>query len=232
MTSIISGGKGTMTKSFWAILAVIAVVLGGIFVLSNKNSDSGKTSGSTSAVTKHIEGSGSTGVTLQEYGDYQCPICGTFYPAVKHVQEKYKDQLYFQFSNLPLTSLHPNAFAAARAAEAAGLQDKYFEMHALLYENQQVWSSSSSAEALFTGFAQQLGLNTTQFKQDFASSKVNTAINADVAAFIKTGNDQATPTFFLDGKKLNNTDLFDSNNQPSVEKFSKFIDAAIAAKKK
>jgi protein-disulfide isomerase len=187
-----------MTKSFWAILAVIAVILGGIFVLSNNKNDATSNT-STSAATKHITGSGSTGVTLQEYGDYQCPICGTFYPAVKQIEEKYKDQIYFQFSNLPLTSLHPNAFAAARAAEAAGLQGKYFEMNDVLYQNQQAWSSSSNAETVFTGYAQQLGLNTAQFKKDYASTKVNTAINADVAAFKKTGNDQATPTFFLDG---------------------------------
>lgn len=221
-----------MTKSFWAILAVVAVVLGGIFVLSSKNNNTDNTKTGSAAVTKHITGGGSSGVTLQEYGDYQCPICGTFYPTVKQIEEKYKDQIYFQFSNLPLTSLHPNAFAAARAAEAAGYQDKYFEMQDVLYQNQQVWSSSSDAETIFTGYAQQLGLNTTQFKADFASSKVNTAINADVAAFKKTGNDQATPTFFLDGKKLDNTALFDSSNQPSVDKFSKLIDAAIAAKSK
>lgn len=220
-----------MTKSFWAILAVIVIVLGGIFVLSNKNNKNNASQTGGAAVTKHITGQGTSGVTLQEYGDYQCPICGTFYPTVKQIEEKYKDQIYFQFSNLPLTSLHPNAFAAARAAEAAGLQDKYFEMNDLLYTNQQVWSGSSSAETIFTGYAQQLGLNTAQFKSDFASTKVNDAINADVAAFKKTGNDQATPTFFLNGKKLNNTDLFDSSNQPSVDKFSKLIDAAIAAKK-
>lgn len=220
-----------MTKSFWAILAVIAIILGGIFVISNKNNTQ-KTSTSTASVTKHVEGKGSTGITLQEYGDYQCPICGTFYPTVKEVQAKYSDQLYFQFSNLPLPSLHPNAYAAARAAEAAGLQNKYFEMNDLLYQNQQVWSGSKNAEIIFTGYAQQLGLNTAQFKTDFASAKVNTAINADVAAFKKTGNELATPTFFLGGKKLDNGDLFDSKNQPSVEKFSALIDAAIAAKKK
>jgi protein-disulfide isomerase len=220
-----------MTKSFWAILAVIAIILGGIFVLSNKNNDQGQSTTSSTAVTKHVTGTGSTGVTLQEYGDYQCPICGTFYPAVKQIEQKYANQIYFQFSNLPLTSLHPNAFAAARAAEAAGLQDKYFEMHDLIYENQQVWSGASDAETIFTGYAQQLGLNTARFKQDYASTRVNTAINADVAAFKKTGNDQATPTFFLDGKKLDNTALFDNNNQPSVEKFSALIDAAIAKKK-
>ena len=220
-----------MTKSFWAILAVIAVILGGIFVVSNNNKDTGAKTGSA-AVTKHITGKGTSGVTLQEYGDYQCPICGTFYPTVKQIEDKYKDQIYFQFSNLPLTSLHPNAFAAARAAEAAGLQGKYFEMNDLLYTNQQVWSGSRSAETIFTGYAQQLGLNTAQFKTDFASTKVNTAINADVAAFKKTGNDQATPTFFLDGKKLDNGALFDDKNQPSVEKFSALIDAAIAKKAK
>jgi protein-disulfide isomerase len=222
-----------MTKQFWAILAVIAVILGGIFVLSNnKKAAAPGNTPNASAVTKHIEGKGLSGVTLKEYGDFQCPACGVFFPVVQQVVAKYNDQIYFQFSNLPLTQLHPNSFAAARTAEAAGLQGKYFEMHALLYQNQSAWSQSTNAETIFTSMAQQLGLNMTKFKQDYSSTAVNNAINADTASFKSTGAAMATPTYFLDGKIINNTDLFDSTTGgPSVEKFSKLIDAAIAAKK-
>lgn len=219
-----------MTKQFWIILAVIAAIFVGIIAFSNnKKSDNGSSSTSTAAATKHVEGKGKAGVTLQEYGDYQCPICGTFYPTVKQVVAKYNDQITFQFSNLPLSQIHPNTFAAARAAEAAGLQGKYWEMHDLLYINQDSWASSSNAQAIFQSYAQQLSLNMDQFNKDYSSSKVNDAINADVAKFKKTGDDEATPTFYLDGKKLDNSSLMDSNG-PSVAKFSKVIDAEIAKK--
>jgi len=221
-----------MSKQFWAMLAVVAIVLGGIFVITGKNNNATAPSpNSTAAVTKHTEGNSTAKVTLQEYGDFQCPVCGVFYPVTKQVVEKYKDQIYYQFSHLPLTQLHPNSFAASRAAEAAGLQGKFFEMHNLLYQNQTTWSQASNAQAIFDAYAGQLGLNLAQFKSDYASSKVNNAIDADIAAFKKTGQDMGTPTYFLNGKKINNADLFDSNNSPSVEKFSQLIDAAIASKK-
>lgn len=218
-----------MTKQFWIILAVIAVILGGIFVISNNKKAGAPSSTSAKAVSKHIEGDGKAGVTLQEYGDYQCPICGDFFNALQQVESKYNTQIHFQYSNLPLTQLHPNAFAAARAAEAAGLQGKYFPMHDLLYQNQSTWSTASNAQLYFDAYAQQLGLNIDQFKKDADSAKVNATINADIAAFNKTGDPMATPTFYLDGKKLDNAKLID-NTGPSVAQFSKIIDAEIAKK--
>jgi protein-disulfide isomerase len=172
-----------MTKQFWAVLVVIVVALGGLYLLTGKKADA--PSASNTPPTRHIEGKGASGVTLQEYGDYQCPACSQFYVAVKQVVDKYHDQIYFQFSNLPLPQLHQNAYSSARAAEAAGLQGKYFEMHDLLYTNQMEWSQSSNALAIFTGYASRIGLNLDQFKQDFSSAKVNNAINADIAAFKK-----------------------------------------------
>ena len=220
-----------MSKQFWAILLVIVAVFVGVIVFSGKK-DNGGTGASTAAATNHIEGKGSTGVKLVEYGDYQCPICGLYYSTVKQVVEKYNDQIYFQFRNLPLPSLHPNAFAAARAAEAAGDQGKYFEMHDLLYQNQDTWSSASSPSSHFDGYAKSIGLDMTKYHTDFASSKTNNAINADVAAFDKTGDEKATPTFYLDGKKVDLASLVDSSNAPSADKFSAVLDQAIAAKKK
>lgn len=220
-----------MTKQFWIILLVIAVILGGVFV-ATKDKNGSTTAGSKSAPTEHIEGSNKTGVKLVEYGDYQCPACGTFYTTVHQVTDTYRDRIQFQFRNLPLTQLHPNAFSAARAAEAAGLQGKYFEMHDMLYNNQNTWAQSTSPLVLFEQYAKQLGLNVTTFKADYASSKVNDAINADSAAFAKTGAEMATPSFFINGKQVNNSKLVDAQGQPSVEQFSKVIDEAIAAQAK
>lgn len=218
-----------MSKQFWAILLVIVAVFIGVVAFSGKKD--GSTSNNSNP-TSHVEGSNSTGVKLVEYGDYQCPVCALYYSAVKQVAATYNDKIEFQFRNLPLTSLHPNAFAAARAAEAAGDQGKYWEMHDALYQNQSSWSQSSTPSTLFDGYAKSIGLNVTQFKKDFVSSKTNDAINADLAAFDKTGDEKATPTFYLNGKKLNLADLVDSNNEPSVAKFTKVIDGAIAAQSK
>lgn len=226
-----------MSRNFLIILVAIIVVLGGVFFLGKGKSDNGSGGSSSGQATSHISGQGKKGITLMEYGDYECPVCYSYYPVVKQVAAKYNEDIYFQFRNLPLSQIHPNAFAGARAAEAAGLQGKYFEMHDLLYENQDPngqtgWVASSDAlDNYFVGFASQLGLNTAKFKQDFSSSTVNDAINADVAAFNKTGQQTATPTFFINGVYVNNTKLID-NNGPSVDKFSAVIDAAIAAKNK
>lgn len=217
-----------MSKGFWAVIAIVIVVLGGVFWATNHKSNTG---GSGNAQpSNHIEGSAKTGVTLVEYGDYECPYCGQFYPIVKQVVAQYSDQIQFQFRNLPLTQIHKNAFAGARAAEAASLQGKFWEMHDALYTNQDStgasgWvASNDPLDEYFVGFAQQIGLNVTQFKTDFASSKVNDTINADLNAFNKTGLTMATPTFILDGKQI----------QPgySASDFAKYIDAAIKAKTK
>lgn len=219
-----------MSKQFWAILAVIAVVFVGVIVFSGKKDDG--SSASKATPTNHVEGTNTTGVKLVEYGDYQCPVCGLYYTAVKQVAATYSDKITFQFRNLPLPSLHPNAFAAARAAEAAGDQNKYWQMHDALYENQQSWSSASNPMTFFNSYAKSIGLNMTQFAKDYAGSKSNDAINADVAAFDKTGDEKATPTFYLNGKKVDLAKLVDSNNEPTVAKFSAVIDAAIAAQAK
>jgi protein-disulfide isomerase len=217
-----------MSKQFWAILLVIAAVFIGLIMFTGKDD----APSSSATATNHVEGSATSGIKLVEYGDYQCPVCGLYYPTVKQVVEKYKDQIQFQFRNLPLPSLHPNAFAGARAAEAAGKQGKFWEMHDKLYVNQTTWSESKNATAVFDTYAKDLGLDVTKFQKDFASSAVNNAINADLAAFDKIGDDKATPTFYLNGKKVELSELVDQTNQPTLENFSKVIDAAIAAKKK
>lgn len=216
-----------MSKQFWAVIAGIVIVLVGIFMLTgNKSDNSSSKNSSSTAATNHVIGNASSGVKLVEYGDYQCPYCQTYYTTTKQVLEEYKDKIQFQFVNFPLPSLHLNAFAAARAAEAADKQGKFWEMHDLLYQNNDPsgssgWVASSTPTTFFNQYATQLGLNMDQFKKDSASAAANDAINADMTKGNKAGV-EGTPTFFLNGKKvtINNT----------VEDFRKVLDEAIKNK--
>lgn len=219
-----------MDKKFWAVVVAVLVIFGGIFWLTSNKTDAPSSSNNSQA-SNHVEGENKAGVTLVEYGDYQCPGCGQYYQPVKDLVAKYNKQIAFQFRNFPLTQIHPNAFAGARAAEAASLQGKFWEMHSLLFQqntayyasNQKLntWINSPDPLAIFTNYAKQLGLNTEQFKADYASENVNDTINADIAAGKKL-NVSSTPTFYLDGKQV--------QPSPSVDSFSQFIDDAIEAK--
>jgi protein-disulfide isomerase len=208
-----------MDKRFWGIVAAVVVVLVGAFIITNHNNPSNS---SNSQPTNHVEGQNQDGILLMEYGDYECPYCGQYFPIVKEVESIYSPYIEFQFRNLPLTELHPNAFAGARAAEAAALQNQFWQMHDLLYENQDSWSTASNPVPFFDQYAQQLGLNVSTFEQDFASDQVNNSINADVAAFDKTGAQEATPSFFLDGTQINPTE--------SVASFEQLLNAEIQKK--
>jgi len=208
-----------MDKRFWAIIGIIAAVFAGI-VWFGGNKEADNTGGiSKPQPTNHVLGNTASKVKLVEYGDYQCPYCGVFHPIVKEIVEKYSDKISFQFRHFPLSQIHENAQAAARAAEAADKQGKFWEMHNMLFANQQAWAKSPSAATVFESYAKQLGLDAAKFKKDFASSAVNTRINADKAEFNKTKLTASTPTFIINGKKV--------QPETTVESFSKLIDEAL-----
>ncbi len=209
-----------MDKRFAAILIGIVVVLGGVFWFTrDKSTTKGSSGNKTAALSNHVIGANAKKVNLTEYGDFQCPACGVYHPVVKQVVEKYKNDIVFQFRNFPLSSIHQNARAAARAAEAADKQGKYWEMHDLLYEQQKSWETSSNVSSVFEGYANQIGLNIDTFKKDYASTEVNDVINADYDEGQKL-NITGTPTFFLQGKKIEDAPR-------DVDGFSKLIDQAI-----
>lgn len=186
-----------MDKRFLAFIGVLIAIFVG-FLIFNKN-DSGN---SNTQPTDHVRGNTNSKVTLLEYGDYQCPACGTYYPVVEEIYDEYKDKIKFQFRNLPLNQIHPNAFAAARAAEAADKQGKFWEMYDMLYQNQSSWTDSDSVKSIFEQYAGTLGLDMDKFRTDAASSDVNNLINADIAAFNQTKQTKQTPTFFINGEKF------------------------------
>ncbi len=218
-----------MDKKFWGVLGVIAIVIVGAIWISGSNNAT--TDVGNTKPTEHVEGKGKKNITLVEYGDYQCPVCAAYHPVVKEVAKQFSADIKFQFRNLPLSSNHKNAFVAARAAEAAGLQNKFWEMHNLLYTNQTTWAQIGNPQPLFESYATQLSLDVAKFKQDLVSEQINKVINADINEFNKTKQEMGTPTFFLNGTYIPNGQLVDAQKMPSYQKFSDLIKAEIAKQK-
>jgi protein-disulfide isomerase len=208
-----------MSKRFLIILAVLVLVFGGFLWFSKAKQNSKSTTSGSTNVSNHVQGAGTSGVTLVEYGDFQCPACDAYYPTIEQVRKQYGDQLKFQFRNFPLVQKHQNAMAAHRAAEAAAKQGKFWEMYNALYSQQKSWESSSDPTKIFEDYAMQLALNVDQFKRDYTSASVNDTINADLKEGQRLGVD-ATPTFFINGKKVEPTP------DNTVEAFTKLIDQA------
>ncbi len=209
-----------MTKEFFIVVVVIVLGLFGIFTLTKDKEDTGGGSTKSAEPSNHTVGAGEKKVTLVEYGDFQCPACKSYHPIVKEIKDTYGDEITFQFRHYPLNQIHPNAFIGSRAAEAAGKQGKFFEMHDLLYEQQESWSAGSNPTAILETYATQLGLNMDQFRADMASAETASVINADVKAGQALGAN-STPTFAINGRKID-------ENPRSFEDFKKLIDEEIA----
>lgn len=143
----------------------------------------------------HISGSPSAPLELIEYGDYECPYCGRAYPFVKNIQEKLGGNMRFAFRNFPWSNIHPHAFAAAIAAEAAALQSRFWEMHDILFENQQALNDEN-----ILLFAQGIGLDMEQFKRDIDRIELAEKVQKDFEGGIRLGVNR-TPTFFANGKR-------------------------------
>jgi len=212
-----------MSKRAWIIFVVIVIILlGGLVVLSNQNKiDVSKIDPLTiqparpasGNIADHVFGKADSKVVLIEYGDYQCPGCGSVYPTLKTLSEKYQQQIAFVFRNFPLTTLHPNALAAAATAEAAGLQGKFWQMHNQLYETQSSWEGASIDErtATFKDYASQLGLNLDTYNKDLAGNAINQKISFDQALGKKVGI-TGTPSIYLDGKAVS-TDVWSNETK-------------------
>ncbi len=139
-------------------------------------------------------------ITIVEFGDYECPACGQYSPFVHQLLTDMAGKVNFVFRNFPL-SQHANAVITAQAAEAAGLQGKYWQMHDKLFETQNEWSNLSNPEPVLEGYALSLGLNIDQFKSDMNSSKVKDKISRDTSD-ANLADIAATPTFFVNGKEM------------------------------
>lgn len=144
--------------------------------------------------------SAQTKVTLVEFGDFECPACGASYPVVKQLKSDYSNDLNIVFRNFPLTQ-HKNALIGAKAAEAAGVQGKFWEMHDKLFENQTDWSTSQNPKEKLIQYAKDLGLNIDQFQKSLDDPSIAQKIERDR----NDGNTlgvASTPTFFINNQKI------------------------------
>ncbi|MFN2498978.1 MAG: DsbA family protein [Pyrinomonadaceae bacterium] len=152
------------------------------------------------AEPSHTLGDMNAPVMLEEFGDFQCPACRSLHTIVKSLKAEFGPRVVIVFREFPLAS-HAHALTAARAAEAAGLQGKFWEMHDLLYENQKTWHEASDVGSLFDEYASRIGLSLDQFKRDISGETVERRIAADRERGRWIGVN-STPTLFLNGREV------------------------------
>lgn len=161
-----------------------------------------------------IKGDINAPVVVVEYADFQCPACGAYHSLVKEVKNKYGENLAVVFRHFPLSQIHKNAFLSSQAAEAAGMQGKFWEMHDMIFENQNTWSESNSARDLFISYAKELDLDEVKFVADLDSPEIKEKISESYSSGDKIGVN-STPSFFINGKKI--------TNPRSLEEFESLI---------
>ncbi len=200
-------------KNPWVIiLTIIAILFGGAIWYASVSAE--KNNEGVEIVT-HIKGNAEASVVLTEHSDFQCPACAAFLPAVNEVMDLYGDDVRFEYKHFPLP-IHPHAVQAAVAAEAAGQQDKFYEYHDLLFENQTEWAGSPTPQTQFLLYADELGLDMDTFRRHMNSS----LLRDHVRGLFAEGRDlglTGTPTFFLNGEQM------------QLQTFQDFIDQVGAA---
>ena len=149
----------------------------------------------------HIQGDGNAPCTLVEYGDYECPHCGSAYPIVKRLQKHFGKRLRFVYRNFPLSQIHPHAESAAETAEFAASKGKFWEMHDLLFENQ-----TQLGIGVYAKLADELGLSAAELEQALSSRTYQARVRSDFAGGVRSGVN-GTPTFFINGERYD--DSFD-----------------------
>ncbi len=207
----------------WGIFVLIlALIVWGLIAAGNKNS--GLT---TEVVTlaKPVSasdwtiGSSTAPVTMVEYADFQCPACQTYAPLIQQLIEQEGNKLFFVYRYFPLPQ-HSNAISSAEAAQAAGLQGKFWEMHDKLFANYADWEDLADPTSIYLGYAQAIGISTTTFLKDMTSAPVVKLVKDSYQEAIDSKLDY-TPTIFINGKRIVNPQSFAA--------FKKVIDDAASS---
>lgn len=208
--------------SGFVIFAVIMAALWFAWNLTTKPAQQAQTENKKVSIeiadTDHSTGKENSKVVLVEFSDFQCPACKAYNPLVKQLMEDYGKDITLVFKNFPLAQ-HNHAKVAAYAAEAAGKQNKFFEMGDILFDKQEEWSAQDDPTSFFVKYAQLLKLDVNKFKKDMTSDEIKKKVDNDVLAGTQAGVD-ATPSFFLNGVKLSNPN--------SYQEFSALVTAELA----
>lgn len=205
--------------SIWAgTVAVIVLVIAGLIMLVNSPSSTTTNEKANVAPVSEkdiTKGENKAKVTLIEYSDFQCPACAVYYPLTKQLMTDFGDKIYFVYRFFPLRQIHKNAGISSQAAYAANLQGKFWEMHDILFENQNSWSTLPNPQDEFLTYAKKISLDVNKFKADLNSDETKKFVSDEENQGISEGIN-STPTFFINGVKI--------QNPQNYEEFKKIID--------
>jgi protein-disulfide isomerase len=194
---------------FWAVFIIIlALIVWGLVAAMGKPAGPGLSTAPAVTAADHVIGPANAPVTLIEYGDFQCPACGYYYPLVERLFNESSSTMRLVFRHFPIANLHPNAIPAALAAEAASQQGKFWQMYRELYSDQSDWVDAQDPTSRFEGYATSIGLNLARFRADSASSTLRDFITAQHDDGINIGV-SGTPSFFINGKAISNPQSYD-----------------------
>jgi protein-disulfide isomerase len=196
--------------SIWAgFIIIIGLVVWGLIAAENKSIVKDQSTILLTPVSSAdwITGSTTAPIQIVEYADFQCPACGAYYPILKQLTDEEGSKFSLVYRHFPLPQ-HQNAYPSAIAAEAAGKQGKFWEMHDLIFQHQTDWENAADPSSIYTGYAKTLGLSLDKFATDSADPALRTKIEASLKEGEKAGID-ATPTFFVNGKKIMNPHSYD-----------------------
>lgn len=252
--------KAPAKKSSLPIIIILGVLgaalIAGVILVGRNRADEGATGGQTPSVgganaqkaasQRTIDpqlynaypggqpviskGPDNAALVIEEYGDYQCPSCGVLHPVVEEITNDYGDRVRLVFRQFPLQQIHPNANVAARAALAAGIQGRFWEMHDKLYDNQKDWSALPDPRQKFADYAQQIGLDLARFGTDLESREVGERILADQ----KRGNAlrvNGTPTIILHNPRSGETRMLAVEQMMRKENIRAEIEKELAQNK-
>ena len=196
--------KSNVNRAITIIVAVLVLALGaGVFLYKFRRSKPGLEVAATTkpgAQPPHVRGDPKAAVTLEEFGDFECLPCFLLWPALRNLEKDYDTRLAVIFRQNPMPQ-HSKALDAARAAEAAGLQGKFFEMHDTLYLQRTKWTRATDPRSEFAEFARQLQLDVERFNRDMAGDEVARRVSADRERAAALGLDR-TPVVFVNGRRV------------------------------
>ncbi|MBX3297862.1 MAG: DsbA family protein [Acidobacteria bacterium] len=150
-------------------------------------------------------GSPTAVVTIEEFADFQCGSCAVAFPILNEIKTMYGSRIHFIYRSFPLP-MHDKSYDAAVGAEAAGMQGKFWEMHAQLFQNQKNWQASTNFRPVLEEYASKIGLNVEKFKQDMAELTAKKRVDDDIAR-AKALSINSTPTIFINGVQVAFTDV-------------------------
>jgi protein-disulfide isomerase len=193
--------KKNLLITFFLFLTI--AIMGGIMWANPSATDRIDSEPVVAKLPEWTKGNPEAKIVLEEYSDLQCPACGAYYPIIKQLTEEFGSNIRFTYRHFPLRQIHVNADLAARAAEAAGMQGKFWEMHDILFEHQKEWSNSENTKEDFISYARKLGLDSERFTNDLDAQEIIEKVDGDQKLGERLGVN-STPTFFVNSKKITN----------------------------